>query len=216
MPAPGHNRLSAIVKDLSTRGWTHQPALLSSDMTSALRADLAGLAEQQALTLGGVGRESQFAVARDVRRAKITWLDGKSSAQRAFMDFAETLRIALNRELFLGLFEFEANYALYPVGGFYQRHLDSFRGARNRVVSLVAYLNESWEEHYGGALAIFMSDAPVNAEPVCRIAPHPGDVVLMLSEDIPHAVEPTHRERLAIAAWWRVNASGPDRVSPPS
>ncbi len=218
MPVPplGHNRLAAIIDDLAARGWTHQPALLPSDMTAALRADLAGLAAEKALTLGGVGREDKFALDRDVRRAKITWLDGQSPAQRAFMDFAETLRIALNRELYLGLFAFEANYALYPVGGFYQRHLDSFRGPRNRVISLVAYLNADWDEGDGGALAIYAPDAPADADPVIRIAPCPGDLVLMLSEDIPHAVEPTRRERLAIAAWWRVNESGPDRVSPSS
>ena len=52
----------------------------------------------------------------------------------------------------LGLFEMEVCFAVYPPGGFYDRHLDSFAGARNRVVSLVAYLNEDWDEARGGAL----------------------------------------------------------------
>jgi SM-20-related protein len=38
------------------------------------------------------------------------------------------MRLALNARLFLGLFDFEAGYAVYPPGGFFTRHVDSFRG----------------------------------------------------------------------------------------
>ncbi len=38
--------------------------------------------------------------------------------------------------------------------------------------------------------------------------------MLMLSEDIPHAVEVTTEKRLGLAGWWRVNQSGAGRVDP--
>lgn len=116
----------------------------------------------------------------------------------------------------LGLFEFEVCYAVYPPGGFYDRHLDSFAGARNRVVSLVAYLNEDWDEDRGGALAVWPEGADADIPPVARIIPEPGGVLLMLSEAIPHAVEVTHETRLGLAGWWRVNQSGAGRIDPPA
>jgi SM-20-related protein len=107
----------------------------------------------------------------------------------------------------LGLFEMEVCFAVYPPGGFYDRHLDSFAGARNRMVSLVAYLNEDWDEARGGALAVWPEGAGADDIPTARI-------VLMLSEDIPHAVEVTTEKRLGLAGWWRVNQSGAGRVDP--
>ena len=59
----------------------------------------------------------------------------------------------LNRALFLGLRSFEAQLAFTPTGGFYKRHLDSFAGARNRIVSLVAYLDADWHPEDGGICA---------------------------------------------------------------
>lgn len=114
----------------------------------------------------------------------------------------------------LGLFEMEVCFAVYPPGGFYDRHLDSFAGARNRVVSLVAYLNEDWDAAKGGALAIWPEGAEPADAPAARIIPEPGGVVLMLSEAIPHAVEVTNEKRLGLAGWWRVNQSGMDRIDP--
>ncbi|MGB3626685.1 MAG: 2OG-Fe(II) oxygenase [Henriciella sp.] len=128
--------------------------------------------------------------------------------------WSEGLRTSLNRELMLGLFEMEVCFAVYPPGGFYDRHLDSFAGARNRVVSLVAYLNEDWDEACGGALAVWPEGADEEAPPAARIIPEGGGVMLMLSEAIPHSVEVTHEKRLGMAGWWRVNQSGMDRIDP--
>ena len=114
----------------------------------------------------------------------------------------------------LGLFEMEVCFAVYPPGGFYERHLDSFAGARNRVVSLVAYLNKDWDETRGGALAVWNEGAGDTDAPAARIIPQPGGVMLMLSETIPHEVEVTHETRYGLAGWWRVNQSGMDRIDP--
>ena len=39
------------------------------------------------------------------------------------------MRLAINRHLMLGLFEFEAQFLRYPPGGFYLRHVDARGGA---------------------------------------------------------------------------------------
>lgn len=212
--APGHNRLGAIADDLAAKGWSWQPGLLPDQLTQALREELIARDADAALAAAGVGRETAYQVDKTIRRTRITWFDGATPPQQDFQAWTETLRHGLNRELMLGLFEMEVCFAVYPPGGFYDRHLDSFAGARNRVVSLVAYLNEDWDETRGGALAVWAEGAGPDDLPAARIIPEPGGVMFMLSEAIPHEVEVTHQTRYGLAGWWRVNQSGVDRIDP--
>lgn len=211
---PGDNRLGSIVDDLATKGWTWQPALLPDTLYHALREEIRAIDAEDDLTPAGIGRETAFQLDRTIRRSRISWLDGSTPAQAGFLTWAEQLREAINRTLMIGLFEFEACYAVYRSGGFYDRHLDSFEGARNRVVSLVVYLNDDWAAEDGGALVVWPEGAAAEAEPVARLVPEKAGVVLMLSETVPHAVEVTHRTRYAIAAWWRVNPSIQGQIDP--
>lgn len=107
----------------------------------------------------------------------------------------------MNRHLFLGLDSFESHLALYQPGNFYRRHTDAFRGERNRVVSLVAYLNEGWQPDQGGELVLY----PDNLAPI-KVTPEIGTVVLFLSEEIPHEVLVTQRTRFGVAGWFRVRS----------
>ena len=211
---PADSRLSAIAADLAAHGWSWQPNLLPDDLTAALRAELQALDARQDLEAAGIGRDAAFQRDGSVRRTGIAWLDGSSPAQQAFLDWAEPIRQSLNRALMIGLFEFEACFAVYPEGGFYDRHLDSFEGARNRVMSLVVYLNEDWQDDQGGELVIWPERAGKADSPAARLLPLGSGAAFMLSETIPHAVEVTHARRYAIAAWWRVNPSGDRHVDP--
>ena len=211
---PGDNRLGVIAGDLSLKGWSWQPDMLPDALVSALRAEILERDREQDLDPAGIGREDTFQLARDVRRTRISWMDGSSPAQKAFLAWAEPIRESLNRALMLGLFEFEACFAVYPVEGFYDRHVDSFEGARNRVISLVVYLNEAWSDDLGGALVIWPEGADEGAAPAARLLPEGAGAVFMLSESVPHAVEVTQARRYGIAGWWRVNQSGDGRVDP--
>jgi len=115
------------------------------------------------------------------------------------------LREQLDRELFLGLRELEAHYALYPPGARYARHRDRFRDDDARVLSAVLYLNDDWNEADGGALRLYF-DTGVST-PYRDIAPHAGTLVLFLSAEFDHEVLPATRERLSVAAWFRRAAS---------
>ena len=211
---PGDNRLGAIIGDLSQKGWSWQPGFLPEALFFALRAEIQAIDAEDDLTPAGIGRENAFQLDRSIRRSRISWLDGSTPAQAGFLQWAEQLREAVNRVLMIGLFEFEACYAVYRSGGFYDRHLDSFEGARNRVVSLVVYLNEDWRPEDGGALIVWPEGAGPEDEPAARLMPERAGVVLMLSETVPHAVEMTHASRFAIAAWWRVNPSIQGQIDP--
>ncbi|MEZ5946576.1 MAG: 2OG-Fe(II) oxygenase [Hyphomonas sp.] len=213
-PLPGENRLGAIVDDLASKGWSWQPGFLPDALYRALRAEVLAVDALDDLAPAGVGRDDAFQLDRSIRRSRIAWLDGSSPAQADFLAWAEQLRETINRALMIGLFEFEACYAVYRPGGFYDRHLDSFEGARNRVVSLVVYLNEDWQDGDGGALLVWPEGAGEDDAPEARLVPEGGGVVFMLSETIPHAVEATERTRYAVAAWWRVNPSVGGRIDP--
>tara|TARA_R110000744_G_scaffold371817_1_gene483064 strand:+ start:1174 stop:1875 length:702 start_codon:yes stop_codon:yes gene_type:complete len=214
VPVPGDNRIGAISGDIATQGWSWQPDFLPDALAAALRAEIFARDAERELTMAGIGREDAFQLDRSVRLTRISWMDGSSAAQRAFFDWTEQLRQSLNRTLLIGLFDFEACFAVYPEGGFYDRHLDSFEGARNRVMSLVVYLNEDWTNAKGGALVIWPERASETDAPAARLLPLGSGVAFMLSETVPHAVEVTHARRYAIAGWWRVNQSGDARVDP--
>jgi len=72
------------------------------------------------------------------------------AAEQSLLLGFEQLRLQLNRDLFLGLFELESHYAWYPPGAAYARHVDQPYGRSARRVSLVLYLNENWDQHAGG------------------------------------------------------------------
>lgn len=214
VPLPGDNRLGAILGDLSSKGWSWQPQMLPDALYHALRAEVLAANAEDDLTPAGIGREADFQLDRSIRKSRIAWMDGSTSAQASFLAWTEHLREALNRGLMLGLFEFEACFAVYRPGEFYDRHLDSFEGVRNRIVSLVVYLNKDWAEDDGGALIVWPEGADEAAEPAAHILPERAGVVFMLSETVPHAVEVTNKSRFGIAAWWRVNPSIQGHIDP--
>lgn len=206
-PAPffGDNRTAALIEDLAARGWAHAENALPEALTHALRLRLETLEAADALKPAAIGRGDSHIRAAAIRRTQIRWLEGKDPAERAFLEGCEALRREINRTLFAGLFEFEAHFARYPAGGHYARHLDVFADRpRDRVVSLVAWLNDNWQAGDGGELDLW-SGPDDTGPPVATFAPRGGDLLLMMSETIPHAVRETVRPRLGLAGWFRIN-----------
>ena len=156
-----------------------------------------------------VGRGINQQRNRFVRRDLIHWMDEHDPALALWRAWTESLRVHLNRRLFLGLFSFESHLAHYRPGDFYRTHVDAFRGEANRVISLVCYLNEGWTAGDGGELVLYTELGPVTVQPTYRT------VVLFLSEEIPHEVKPAHRDRYSVTGWFRLNSCWPGRVDPP-
>lgn len=113
----------------------------------------------------------------------------------------ESIQRAVNREFFLGLFEYEAHFACYEKGAFYKKHLDAFKENVTRRLTTVLYLNDEWTPQDGGELVIYDLDD----NQLATVAPQGGRLVVFLSEQFPHEVLPTHKERISIAGWFRVN-----------
>jgi len=174
------------------------PALVASLAAEARRRDAAG-----EFRAAGIGRGERRVERSDIRGDRILWLDEGTRvvAERAALDLFEKLRLALNRELFLGLFSFEGHYALYPLGARYQRHRDRFRDDDARVLSCALYLNTAWREADGGALRIHLPGGATRDVP-----PLGGTLVCFLADRYEHEVLPAMRERLALTGWFRRRA----------
>ena len=160
----------------------------------------------------GVGREQDQHLNSRIRQDEIHWLSMKNPAEVAYLEWMETLREEINRRLFMGLFDYECHFAHYAPGAFYRRHLDAFRGQTNRVLTTVYYLNDGWQKEDGGELLLY-PDA--GDEPIERVLPTAGTLVIFLSDSFPHEVLPAKADRYSIAGWFRVNGSLGNQIDPP-
>ncbi len=137
-----------------------------------------------------------------VRGDQTCWLcEPLLAAEQSLLSEFEQLRLQLNRDLYLGLFELEAHYAWYPPGAGYARHVDQPLGRSERRVSLILYLNENWDPRAGGELQMFEAGAGRR-----QIEPVAGRLVCFLAAEREHAVLPARRDRFSVTAWFKARA----------
>ncbi|EHQ9269947.1 2OG-Fe(II) oxygenase [Vibrio parahaemolyticus] len=149
-----------------------------------------------------IGRNDDVTRIESIRSDKIQWLKPAMGQPIAnYLSKMEKIRQEVNRHFFLGLFEYEAHFAKYEKGDFYQKHLDCFKGNENRRLTTVFYMNESWSEEDAGELVVY----DLNDKEIATIPPRGGRLLVFLSEQFPHEVLPTNAERFSIAGWFRIN-----------
>jgi SM-20-related protein len=201
-----------IAAGLEERGYVVLPAGLPDDIVRCLRDRLAVLQDEN-FQLARVGRGSDQIKNPTVRRDHIAWIDDSQPDVDPWLQWARRLRLFLNQRLYLGLFSFESHFSCFRAGDFYRQHVDAFTGNLNRIVSLVAYFNEDWQAEQGGELVLY---SPHEETELVRVLPEAGTLVLFLSEEFPHEVLPTQRDRYAVAGWFRINSSQSNHVDPPA
>ncbi|GGB46575.1 SM-20 [Oceanisphaera marina] len=195
-----------IIEAIAGPGIGIFPDFIDAERVAALRHDLATLPPWE-LTPAAIGREQHQQTNERIRSDKTRWIEGDTQVQRYYLALMASLRQTLNRQLFMGLKDYECHYALYQIGDFYKKHLDAFRGRSNRRLTTVLYLNDDWQAGDGGELLVY----PFQHKTVLhRIMPKAGTLVCFLSEDFPHEVLPATRDRLSIAGWFRID----DPVAP--
>jgi len=194
--------LNTISESLRTDGFVILDNVLPIGLASALCQRIHEHKAAGELRAAGIGRREQHAVERSIRQDSIHWLNADHTAESGWLIAMEKLRMQANRELLLGLFEYESHFAHYPPGAGYKKHYDAFRGQSNRVLSTVYYLNQDWREGNGGELMIYDHEDT----PLIRVAPLFNRMVVFLSEEFPHEVLPASTDRYSIAGWFRVNA----------
>jgi SM-20-related protein len=198
----GTHEFSAAANALAAEGWCLVPNLMEPMQTRALARECAAMHDAKLLLPARTGAAH---TASALRGDSTHWFvtGAMSAPQQAFADRIDALRIALNRELMLGLVDCESHYAVYRPGAGYARHLDRLRGTDARVVSAVFYLNENWQETDGGALRLYLEDGAHR-----DIFPRAGTLLLFLSAQFEHEVLPATRDRLSIACWMRQRSLG--------
>lgn len=195
--------IASVAEALAERGWATVSDFLPAVTWRGLAAEVRAAHASGSLRAAGVGRGERYRLADDLRGDRIRWLEASpaSMAQRDALACLHELRATLNRELQLGLFEFEGHFALYPAGAAYRRHRDQLRGSQARVLSCVVYLNADWKGEHGGALRLYLDQ---KGERNYRdVLPEGGKLICFLSERFWHEVLPAARERLSLTGWFR-------------
>lgn len=195
-----------IARALSEQGWVVAPDFLNQTETAALATDLMREWNAGRLRPAGIGHGAKHEIREDIRGDRILWLDEAAStpAQQAYFSRMDALRTAINQETFLGLFDLESHFAVYPPDSFYRKHLDRFRDDSARTVSCILYLNKNWRSEDGGQLRLYLDEA--GAGESIDVAPVAGTLVVFLSDRFWHEVLPTRRERMSLTGWFRTRA----------
>ena len=145
----------------------------------------------------GTGKNHVLQVNETIRGDYIHWLDKNTvpAPLKVYFNQLEELRIFLNQSLFLSLKDHEVHMTIYPAGSFYKRHLDQFKKDDHRKLSVICYLNNDWNESFGGQLRMYTADLTVDVLPLA------GRLVCFRSDGIEHEVLPATRDRLSLTGW---------------
>lgn len=189
--------MNKLIDALATDGYYIWDDFLSEDEVTQLRDGIPDNWKK-----ARIGRNDDVTRIESIRSDKIQWLKPAMGQPIAnYLSKMEEIRQEVNRHFFLGLFEYEAHFAKYEKGDFYQKHLDCFKGNENRRLTTVLYMNESWSEEDAGELVVY----DLNDKEIATIPPRGGRLLVFLSEQFPHEVLPTNAERFSIAGWFRIN-----------
>ena len=124
--------------DLCSRGISIRDQFLASAQTRALLQCAQTRQARGDFAPARVGSRASAQRREDIRGDFTCWLrEPLYPAERSLLQQLEELRLELNLEATLGLFELELHYAQYPPGAGYARHVDQPLGTTQRQVSLV-------------------------------------------------------------------------------
>jgi SM-20-related protein len=187
----------SIADNLAEQGYAIADQFLSqTEVDNILKLDnfTAGLEQ---FKKAGIGKNHRLQINESIRGDYIEWVDKNSAAPslKKYLDRVEELSSYLNQTLFLSLKDYEIHMTIYPVGSFYQRHLDQFKKDDHRKLSLICYLNPGWQPEHGGQLRMHLPNGPID------ILPEAGRLVCFRSDQIEHEVLPALRERLSLTGW---------------
>jgi|UniRef100_UPI004047A24A SM-20-related protein len=196
--------LDHISQEIYNNSYVVVDDFVDEGFRKALLKEQIDLLNQGQFTKAAIGKGDQRQVRTEIRSDEVLWMDSTalSPLQAIFWEKVAEVQQVLNRRCFLGLKSFEGHFARYPIGSFYKRHLDQFHAVPHRIVTIILYLNESWTEADGGQLRMYFPQED-GSERVEDVLPLGGRLVVFLSEEIPHEVLPTRKERISITGWLR-------------
>jgi SM-20-related protein len=202
-------KIEELLDGIANDGYVIVPDFLPTEIIAALREET-----KQMHALGEMHRASTGQAANPVddsiRGDFVHWLEesNASDTQQQYLQTMETLRQSLNQSLYLGLFELESHFAIYPAGAIYRKHLDQFAGLnpqhQHRQVTCILYLNETWQPEYGGQLRMYLNG--LEPAPFIDVEPTGGTMVSFFSGRFHHEVLEAKRERISLTGWFKIRA----------
>lgn len=195
------NIYDLMADSLISKGYSIFTDILPTAMIQSLYLRVTQL-DSDEFNAAGIGRKQEYQLNEQIRSDITRWLSNDHPIDSSYLDWMTDLRTELNQRLYMGLFKYEAHYAHYVPGAFYQRHVDAFTGQSNRVLTSLLYLNPDWKADDGGELLIY---DPETEEVIEEILPEYGKFIVFLSTQFPHQVLKANRDRYSISGWFHIN-----------
>ncbi|WP_428412133.1 2OG-Fe(II) oxygenase [Legionella sp.] len=192
-----------LIDNLCNQGFHLLDEFLSLQHYFSLRATAKKLYDQGLFRSAKIGLNISSQQNKAIRSDEILWLesDNLDPAIQFFVNQIHQLCRILNQNLFLGLHEFETHFANYQPGTFYKKHIDQFAAQKSRKISFVYYLNEDWQDEYGGQLKLYN----INDQLLENINPQ-GNRLICFNSELPHEVVTTNQTRYSITGWMKTRS----------
>lgn len=184
------------VDELAEKDYVMIDNFLSRELYQKLHAFFKRKEEEREFEKAALGDVFSRQVVSEIRSDFTYWIDReKDSEINVFFELLEELIQNLNRYCYLSLSGYEFHFAHYPKASFYKKHLDQFQGRNNRLISLIIYMNNSWQPGDGGELKIYREDDDVLVEPIANRC------IMFKSDVVEHEVLPTNVSRYSLTGW---------------
>ncbi len=183
--------------NLEEQGYAFVPQFLSESHVSHLLTLFQKKIEDDAFHEARVGTSLEKTLEKRIRKSETAWIEDWSDIDFLSLFYAE-LMSKLNLYFFLSLKRWESQFAFYPRGGFYRKHLDQLRGERHRQITSIFYLNDCVK---GGELIIY--DREDKGKVALTVSPRLGDLVIFQSSQIFHEVKEVYDHRFSLTTWFR-------------
>lgn len=189
--------IEQIIRETASQGWSYVDKFIPAETLTSLNQFFDQ--HQTEFTPAQVGKGADQSRREEIRGDYSYWLDPLSPPPeiQPLITFLNKLKLKLNQSLFLGIKDFECHLAYYPKGSFYKMHLDRHEQGSSRIFSFVFYLHREWQKGDGGELELFHKDY----SPFKTIEPRAGSFICFLSEDFPHEVKLSNKERRSLTGW---------------
>lgn len=191
-----------IINQLQNRHFACVDDFFDTHILENLHQRILYLNHTEELKKAAIGKYFDQHIKTEIRGDYIQWIDDKTPNifEQSFFVQIQDFIDYLNKTCFLGIFNKEFHYAVYPQGRFYKRHLDTFQNDKRRKLSIILYLNKNWSAHNGGELVVYLKSE--NKEKPLKILPKFGRFIIFESQVLEHEVKPVKQNlRLSITGW---------------
>ncbi len=200
----GHILSDSELTQLAEQQWLCKKDVFSPEQLKKLQQIAHNRWQQGQFRSARIGRGHEQQEQKNIRSDEILWLDPMDPELIFFAEICNKIQTELAQGLMLPIQNYELHWARYPANsGGYDEHLDQsnakdlFHG--ERLITLVLYLNDSWQSEDGGQLKMRLPDKIMTIEPQC------GTLMLFRSDSLWHQVIAAKKDRWSLTGWFRRN-----------